>query len=40
MSEWPFIIASYAVTWGALLCYVAYLGLRERALRNVPLAED
>lgn len=40
MSEWPFIIASYAVTWVALVFYVAYLGFRERALRGVPLAED
>ena len=38
MSEWPYIIASYALTWVILAGFAAYLGSRnanaKRALRR------
>jgi len=29
MSEWPYIIAAYAVSWTILLSFAAYLSARD-----------
>ena len=42
MSEWNYIIAAYAVTWGTVLGYAAYLelGVRKRARARLRVAID
>jgi CcmD family protein len=30
MSEWPYVIAAYAVSWTILLSFAAYLVTRDR----------
>ena len=34
MSEWPYIIAAYAITWALLGGFALYLALRERRARD------
>lgn len=35
MSEWPYIIASYALTWVVLASFVIYLSARGNTARRM-----
>jgi hypothetical protein len=40
MSEWPYIIAAYAVSWTILLSFAAYLMTRDRRAQRVRQREE
>jgi hypothetical protein len=35
MSEWPYVIAAYAVSWTMFLSFAAYLVARDRRAQRV-----